>query len=218
MGLFGLAEVFDIALQPYKVADTIKIRLRELYPSREEIRKSVGPIFRGAFVGFPLGLIPGPAAIMSSLVSYRLERGVSKRPEEFGNGAIEGVAGPESANNAATAGTMVPLLALGIRSPPPRRPSRGLMIHGVAPGPTFMTSHAHLFWLVIASMYIGNLMLLVFNLPMVGLFASLTRVPARILLPIVTSLMLLGPTASTTARSTCGCCFSSDCSASSSSA
>jgi putative tricarboxylic transport membrane protein len=193
MGLFGLAEVFDIALQPYKVGETIKVRFRELYPNREEIRRSIWPIIRGTFVGFPIGLIPGPAAIMSSLVSYRLERGVSKRPEEFGKGAIEGVAGPESANNAAAAGTMVPLLALGIPFAPATAVLLGgLMIHGVAPGPTFMTSHASLFWLVIASMYIGNFMLLVFNLPMVGFFALLTKVPPRILIPIVTSLMMLG--------------------------
>jgi putative tricarboxylic transport membrane protein len=193
MGLFGLAEVFDIALKPYKVGETIKVRLRELYPSREEIKRAIGPIFRGALVGFPLGLIPGPAAIMSSLVSYRLERGVSKKPEEFGKGAIEGVAGPESANTAAAAGPLGPRRARGIPvAPAPAVLLGGLMIHGVAPGPTFMTSHAPLFWLVIASMYIGNVMLLIFNLPMVGLFASLTKVPPRILLPIVTSLMLLG--------------------------
>ncbi|MBE0602453.1 MAG: tripartite tricarboxylate transporter permease [Deltaproteobacteria bacterium] len=193
MGLFGLAEVFDIALQPYKVGEAIKVKFRDLYPNREELKRSIWPIVRGTFVGFPIGLIPGPAAIMSSLVSYRVERGVSRHPEEFGKGAIEGVAGPESANNAAAAGTMVPLLALGIPFAPATAVLLGgLMIHGVAPGPTFMTSHASLFWLVIASMYIGNVMLLVFNLPMVGLFASLTKVPPRILVPIVTSLMLLG--------------------------
>ena len=193
MGLFGLAEVFDIALQPYKVGEAIKVKFRDLYPSREELKRAIWPIVRGTFVGFPIGLIPGPAAIMSSLVSYRLERGVSRHPEEFGKGAIEGVAGPESANNAAAAGTMVPLLALGIPFAPATAVLLGgLMIHGVAPGPTFMTSHASLFWLVIASMYIGNVMLLVFNLPMVGLFASLTKVPPRILVPIVTTLMLLG--------------------------
>jgi putative tricarboxylic transport membrane protein len=153
----------------------------------------VGPIVRGSFLGFPIGLIPGPAAILSSLISYKIEKSISRNPEEFGKGAIQGVAGPESANNAAAAGAMVPLLALGIPFAPATAVLLGgLMIHGVAPGPTFVTQHADLFWLVIASMYIGNIMLLVLNLPLVGVFASLTKVPVKILIPIVTAIMFVG--------------------------
>jgi putative tricarboxylic transport membrane protein len=127
------------------------------------------------------------------LISYRVEKGISSHPEEFGTGAIEGVAGPESANNAASAGAMVPLLALGIPFAPATAVLLGgLMIHGVAPGPTFITSHADLFWLVVASMYIGNLMLLVLNLPLVGVFASLTKVPPKTLIPIVSAIMFIG--------------------------
>jgi len=193
MGLFGMAEVFAIALRPYDVGNLIKVRFRELYPSRDELKRSIAPIARGSLLGFPIGLIPGPAAILSSLVSYRLEKGLAKRPDEFGKGAIEGVAGPESANNAAAAGAMVPLLALGIPFAPATAVLLGgLMIHGVAPGPTFMTSHASLFWLVVASMYIGNLMLLILNLPLVGVFASLTKVPPKTLIPVVTVVMLIG--------------------------
>lgn len=193
MGLFGMAEVFAIAVEPYKVGDMIKVKFRDLYPSRQELKKSVWPIVRGSFIGFPVGLIPGPAAILSSLISYRVEKGLSQRPEEFGRGAIEGVAGPESANNAASAGAMVPLLALGIPFAPATAVLLGgLMIHGVAPGPTFITGHAELFWLVIASMYIGNFMLLILNLPLVGVFASLTKVPPKTLIPVVTAIMFIG--------------------------
>ena len=193
MGLFGMAEIFAIAVEPYSVGALIKVKFRELYPSREELKKSIWPIVRGSFIGFPVGLIPGPAAILSSLISYRVEKGLSSRPEEFGKGAIEGVAGPESANNAASAGAMVPLLALGIPFAPATAVLLGgLMIHGVAPGPTFITSHADLFWLVVASMYIGNIMLLVLNLPLVGVFASLTKVPPKTLIPIVSAIMFIG--------------------------
>ena len=115
MGLFGMAEVFAIAVEPYDVGEMIKVKFRELYPNREELKKSVWPVIRGSFVGFPIGLIPGPAAILSSLVSYRLEKGISKHPEEFGKGAIEGVAGPESANNAAAAGAILAMCVAWIR-------------------------------------------------------------------------------------------------------
>ena len=193
MGLFGMAEVFAIAVEPYDVGEMIKVKFRDLYPSREELKKSVWPIIRGSFIGFPIGLIPGPAAILSSFISYRVEKGISAHPEEFGHGAIEGVAGPESANNAAAAGAMVPLLALGIPFAPATAVLLGgLMLHGVAPGPTFITGNSQLFWLVVASMYIGNFMLLILNLPLVGLFASLTKVPPKILIPVVTSIMFIG--------------------------
>lgn len=193
MGIFGLAEILAIVIEPYSVGEIIKVTFKELYPNKQELKRSFWPIIRGSFVGFPVGLIPGPAAILSSLISYRLEKGISKKPEEFGQGAIEGVAGPESANNAASAGAMVPLLALGIPFAPATAVLLGgLMLHGVAPGPTFITGHSELFWLVVASMYIGNFMLLILNLPLVGVFASLTKVPPKLLVPIVTAIMFIG--------------------------
>ena len=193
MGLFGMTEVLSVAVEPYNIKDAIKIKFKELYPNREEAKRSIWPIIRGSFIGFPIGLIPGPAAVLSSLLSYRVEKGMSKHPEEFGHGAIEGVAGPESANNAASAGAMVPLLALGIPFAPTTAVLLGgLMIHGVTPGPTFITDHSNLFWLVIASMYIGNLILVVLNLPLVGIFAKLTTVSPKVLMPIVTAIMFIG--------------------------
>ena len=113
MGLFGLAEIFSVALKPYQNTDMIKIKARDMYPNKEETRRSIWPILRGTFVGFPMGLLPGPAGFMSTLISYRLEKKLSRHPEKFGTGAIEGVAGPESANNAASTSAMIPFLALG---------------------------------------------------------------------------------------------------------
>ena len=193
MGLFGMAEVLSVAVEPYSVKDAIKVKFKELYPNRDEAKRSIWPIIRGSFIGFPVGLIPGPAAVLSSLLSYRVEKGMSKHPEKFGQGAVEGVAGPESANNAASAGAMVPLLALGIPFAPTTAVLLGgLMIHGVTPGPTFITEHSHLFWLVIASMYIGNFILIVLNLPFVGFFAKLTTLSPKVLMPIVTAIMFIG--------------------------
>jgi putative tricarboxylic transport membrane protein len=193
MGLFGVAEILSscgVRMQGWEV---MKVRFRDLYPNREEIRRSLAPMCRGGVLGFLVGLIPGPAAVMSSFVSYKLERKLSKHPEEFGQGAIEGVAGPESANNSATAGGLVPLLALGLPFAPPTAVLlSGLMIHGVVPGPLLMTQHPQLFWTVIASMYIGNIILLILNLPLVGLFASITRVRPAIVLPIVLILCVIG--------------------------
>jgi putative tricarboxylic transport membrane protein len=193
MGLFGLSEVFSVALNPYETAAAMKVKFKELYPTKTEMKRSVWPIFRGTILGFPLGLLPGPSAFLSTLISYKIEKQVSKYKDEIGTGAIEGVAGPESANNAASTGAMIPLLALGIPfAPPTALLLGGLMIHGITPGPLFITEHANIFWLVIASMYIGNVMLLLLNLPLVGVFASFTRVPVKILMPIVTVIMFVG--------------------------
>ncbi len=193
MGLFGMAEVFSVAVEPYKVGELIKVKFRDLYPTKKELKRSVAPILRGTAIGFPIGLIPGPAAVVSSLVSYKMEKNFSKHKEEFGHGAIEGVAGPESANNAAASGTMIPLLALGIPFAPATAVLlSGFMLQGVAPGPTFISGHADLFWLIVASMYIGNVMLLILNLPLVGVFASLTKVRPEILMPIVVAVMMIG--------------------------
>ncbi|MBW7573212.1 tripartite tricarboxylate transporter permease [Caproiciproducens faecalis] len=193
MGAFGLAEVLTTVVEPYSTGDLIKIKAKDLYPTKNEMKRSTMPILRGSLLGFFIGLIPGPSAVISSLVSYKMEKTVSKHPEEFGEGAIEGVAGPESANNSASSGAMIPLLALGLPfNANTAMLLTGLMIHGITPGPTFITEHSDLFWLAVASMYVGNIMLLILNLPLVGIFAKLTNVPAKILMPIVTALMLLG--------------------------
>ena len=192
VGLFGISEILASAGQPTP-PEVQKPRLRDLLPSREEWRASFGPIGRGSVVGFLIGLIPGSAHIISTFVSYALERKISKHPERFGQGAIEGVAGPESANNAAACGAFVPMLALGVPSGPvPAVMMAAMMIHGVSPGPLLIQQHPELFWGFIASMYVGNVVLLILNLPLVGLFVNLLRIPYRILYPSILLFCVLG--------------------------
>ena len=192
VGLFGLAEILATAGQPTPPA-VIKPRLRELLPSRREWGESAAPIGRGTVLGFLIGVIPGSAHIISSFVSYAIERKLSKRPEEFGKGAVAGVAGPESANNSATSGAFVPMLALGVPSGPiPAVMLAAMMVHGVSPGPFLIKQQPELFWGFIASMYVGNLVLLILNLPLVGLFVNLLRVPYPILYPSILVFSVLG--------------------------
>ncbi len=193
MGLFGIAEVMLTAAEKEELGELIRVRMRDLLPTLAEWKRSIGPIFRGSFLGFFIGLLPGPSPVISTFVSYMAEKKVSRHPEEFGEGAIEGVAGPEAANNAAVGGAYVPLLALGVPFTPAMAVVVGaLMLHGITPGPMMMSERPQLFWGVIASMYIGNMMLLVLNLPMVQLFALITKVPRPILLPLITLLCLIG--------------------------
>ena len=193
MAVFGINELFTILVEPNEPIKVGKISLRELYPNKEEIKRSIGPIFRGSFLGFLIGLMPGPAGTLSSCGSYSLEKKWSKHPERFGHGAIEGVAGPESANNAASTAAMIPLLSLGLAfAPPAALLLTGFIVHGVQPGPTLITSHPNVFWGLVASMYIGNVILVVLNLPFVGVFASLLKTPARILMPIVMIITFTG--------------------------
>ena len=193
MAVFGINELFTILVEPNEPIKVGKISLRELYPNKEEIKRSIGPIFRGSFLGFLIGLMPGPAGTLSSFGSYSLEKKWSKHPERFGHGAIEGVAGPESANNAASTAAMIPLLSLGLAfAPPAALLLTGFIVHGVQPGPTLITSHPNVFWGLVASMYIGNVILVVLNLPFVGVFASLLKTPARILMPIVMIITFTG--------------------------
>jgi putative tricarboxylic transport membrane protein len=167
--------------------------MRDLLPTLAEWKRSIAPIFRGSIIGFFIGLLPGPSPVISTFVSYMAEKKASRHPEEFGEGAIEGVAGPEAANNAAVGGAYVPLLALGVPFTPAMAVVVGaLMLHGITPGPMMMTEKPQLFWGVIASMYIGNVMLLILNLPMVQLFALITKVPKQILLPLITLISLVG--------------------------
>jgi putative tricarboxylic transport membrane protein len=192
VGLFGVSEILLTAGQgtPPEVQ---KPRLKDLLPSREEWQRSLAPIGRGTAVGFIIGIVPGSAHIISSFVSYALERRLAKDPSRFGRGAVEGVAGPESANNAAACGAFVPMLALGVPSGPiPAVMIAALMVHGIAPGPLLMEQQPSLFWGFIASMYVGNLVLLILNLPLVGLFVNLLRIPYAYLYPAILVFCVLG--------------------------
>jgi putative tricarboxylic transport membrane protein len=192
VGLFGLAEILATAGQATPPA-VVKPRLRELLPSRREWGESALPIGRGTMLGFVIGIIPGSAHIISSFVSYAVEKKLSKHPEQFGKGAVAGVAGPESANNAATSGAFVPMLALGVPSGPiPAVMLGAMMVHGVSPGPLLIKNQPELFWGFVASMYVGNLVLLVLNLPLVGLFVNLLRVPYAVLYPSILVFCVLG--------------------------
>ncbi|WP_062490930.1 MULTISPECIES: tripartite tricarboxylate transporter permease [Paenibacillus] len=193
MGLYGLSEVLGAMEQSDHKPVKADLSLRRLMPSKSEMRRSTGPIVRGGLLGFVLGLIPGPANIISTYASYGLEKKLSKKPEEFGQGAIEGVAGPESANNGASTGALVPLLSLGVPfSPLPAILLSAFMIQGITPGPLMMSEHPTTFWALIASMYIGNVMLLVLNLPMVGLFAKVSHLSPKVLMPIVMIFCFIG--------------------------
>jgi len=188
IGLFGIGEVLANVEKPLESLEgkVLVPRLRELYPTLEDLKKSIKPILRGTAVGFGVGLVPGPAPVIATYSSYMIERNVSKHPEEFGKGAIEGVAGPEAANNSACQAAFIPLFVLGIPFAPPTAILLGaLLIHGVSPGPMLIGDHPQLFWGVIASMYIGNFILLLLNLPFVPLFANILRIPKKVLLPLV---------------------------------
>jgi putative tricarboxylic transport membrane protein len=192
VGLFGLSEIL-LTAGGATPPEIIKPRFRELLPSSAEWRESAAPIARGTVLGFLIGIVPGSAHILSSFVSYALERRLSKHPEAFGRGAVAGVAGPESANNAATSGAFVPMLALGVPSGPvPAVMLAAMMVHGVAPGPLLITAQPELFWGFIASMYVGNVVLLALNLPLVGLFVNLLRLPYAFLYPAILTLCVLG--------------------------
>jgi len=192
VGLFGVSEILLTARTGAPTA-VQKPRLRELLPARAELAASVGPIGRGTVLGFLIGIIPGSAHVISSFISYAIERRLSKHPEEFGKGAVAGVAGPESANNAAASGALVPLLALGVPSGAlPAVMLAALLIHGVTPGPMLIQNNPELFWGLIASMYVGNVVLLILNLPMIGLFINILRIPYQYLYPLILMFCVLG--------------------------
>jgi len=192
MGLFGISEVLVTLASPEGKVSLQRVKFRELWPTRQEWRRSFWPMIRGSFIGFGTGMVPGPSPVIATMVSYSVERRLD-RYGEFGHGAIEGVAGPEAANNSAVGGAYVPLMALGIPFTPAMAVVMAvLLIHGINPGPLLISEKPDLFWGVIASMYIGNFMLLVFNLPLVGLFANIIRTPLYILMPVVVLLCLVG--------------------------
>jgi putative tricarboxylic transport membrane protein len=192
VGLFGVSEILLTA----RTGATEPVRqpkLRELLPSAEEFKASGAPIARGTVIGFLIGIVPGSAHVISAFVSYAMERRLSAHPERFGKGAIEGVAGPESANNAAASGALVPLLALGVPSGAlPAVMLAALLIHGVTPGPLLIQNNPELFWGLIASMYVGNTVLLILNLPMIGLFINILRIRYAYLYPLILVLCVLG--------------------------
>jgi putative tricarboxylic transport membrane protein len=188
IGVFGLGEILANAAKPPKELETAVTvpRFRDLYPSLADLKRALPAILRGTGLGFFTGLIPGPAPVIATYAAYQLEKKVSKHPEEFGKGAIEGVAGPETANNAATQSAFIPLFVIGIPfGPVPAILLGALLIHGVTPGPLLIAERPELFWAVVASMYIGNFILLALNLPFVPLFANMLRVPKKVLLPLV---------------------------------
>ena len=193
MGLFGISEVLlniETSLEKQSVFNT---KITGLLPTRQDWADSAMPILRGSLIGFFLGILPGGGAVISSFASYAIEKKVSRHPEKFGHGAIEGVAGPEAANNAAAQGAFIPLLTLGI---PPNVVMAlllgALMIHGITPGPLLIPEHPEIFWGIIASMYIGNVMLVVLNLPLIGLWVKVLEVPYKILFPLIIMFCLIG--------------------------
>src|SRR5213595_2122155 len=185
VGVFGFAEIL-MSLTKKENRDILQQKLTSLMPNREEIRRSIPAVIRGTTIGSLLGILPGGGALLASFAAYGLEKKVSKRPKEFGKGAVEGVAGPESANNAAAQTSFIPLLTLGI---PPNAVMAlmvgAMTIHNIQPGPQVMTSNPGLFWGLIVSMWIGNLMLVVLNLPLIGMWVKLLTVPYRLLYPAI---------------------------------
>jgi putative tricarboxylic transport membrane protein len=192
VGLFGLGEILSNPSHS-AVRNVIAPKLRDLLPTKKEWREASMPIGRATVLGFVIGIIPGSAHIISSFLSYALEKRISKHPEEFGKGAVAGLAGPETANNAASTGAFVPLLALGIPTSPVTAVLIGaLMIHGVSVGPTLVNEHPDVFWGFVASMYVGNLMLLALNLPLVSLFVTVLRIPYSYLYPLIIMFCIIG--------------------------
>jgi len=192
MGMFGIGEIF-YNLEKVLKAELVTRKISHLWPSLKDWMECKWAIVRGSLIGFLIGILPGGGAVISSLVSYAVEKRVSKNPDEFGKGAIQGVAGPESANNAAASASFIPLLTLGI----PGNAAiamifAALLIQGVTPGPFLITEKPDVFWGVVASMYIGNIMLLILNLPMVGLWVQLLRVPYSILAPVIVLFCCVG--------------------------
>ena len=192
MGMFGFAEILR-NLETTQTRDVIHAAIGRLLPNAQDMKQSAAPIARGTFIGSFLGLLPGNGAVLGPFASYTVEKKLAKDPSRFGRGAIEGVAGPESANNAGAQTAFIPLLTLGI---PPNAVMAlmvgAMTIHGIVPGPQIMTKQPGLFWGMIASMWIGNLMLLVINLPLIGLWVRFLKVPYRLMFPSIVLLCCIG--------------------------
>jgi putative tricarboxylic transport membrane protein len=192
MGLFGVGEVL-VNLERTITTEMVKTKVRNLFPSRLDWIASRWALVRGTLVGFFLGILPGGGPVLASFLSYGLEKRLSKHPEEFGKGAIEGVAGPESANNSAASSSFIPLLTLGI--PPNVSLSilfGAFLIHGITPGPFLIKNNPDVFWGVLSSMYVGNVMLLVLNLPLIPMWVQVLKVPDKYLYPLILLFCLIG--------------------------
>ncbi|AXC50649.1 tripartite tricarboxylate transporter permease [Paracoccus suum] len=192
MGLFGIGEIARDLEHPARRA-VLTTAVGGLIPGRDDLRRIVAPILRGTAIGSVLGILPGGGALLSSFAAYSIEKKVSKPPEGFGNGAIEGVAAPESANNAGSQTSFIPMLTLGIPSNAVMALMIGaLIVQGVTPGPLLATEHPDIFWGVIASMWVGNVMLIVLNLPLIGMWVKLLSMPFKYLYPAILIFCALG--------------------------
>lgn len=193
VGLFGVAEVLILTESARRSVKVSAVKVREMFPTREEWSRAIAPWGRGSVVGFILGLLPGPSGALSTFASYRLEKAVSRNRHQLGRGAVEGVAGPEAANNAASTSSLVPVLSLGI----PFSATLALMlaamiVQGVEPGPLLVEERPDLFWGIVASMYVGNIILLILNLPLVGVWVNLLRTPQYLLVLVILVLSVVG--------------------------
>jgi len=193
MGLFGISEVLLNIDEQAAQRDIYETKISHLLPNREDWRISFFPILRGSLIGFLLGILPGGGAVIASFGAYAIEKRISDHPEKFGTGVIEGVASPESANNAGSQGSFFPLLTLGIPANVVMAILLGaLLIHGIKPGPLLMKQNPEVFWGVIGSMYLGNVMLLILNLPLIGVWVKILKIPYPILFPLILLFCLIG--------------------------
>jgi putative tricarboxylic transport membrane protein len=193
VGVYGISEIIFMLEDRQKSKAPMRIGFRELVPTKKEMRRSLGPWTRGSLIGFFLGVLPGPSATLSTFASYRVEKGISKHKDEFGKGAVEGVAGPEAANNSAAIGSIVPVLLLGL----PFSATLALMIsamtvQGIQPGPLLAEQRPDIFWSVIAAMLVANVMLLVLNLPLVGAWVRVLRTPTHYMIAVIILLAVIG--------------------------
>ncbi|HLQ17564.1 MAG TPA: tripartite tricarboxylate transporter permease [Tabrizicola sp.] len=192
VGVFGIAEILR-NLEGEQDRTVLGTKLGGLFPSKEDLKSMVAPMVRGTAIGSVLGILPGGGAVLASFASYTVEKRLSDTPQEFGQGAIAGVAGPESANNAGAQTSFIPLLTLGIPANPVMALMVGAMIiQGIVPGPNVASEQPELFWGIIASMWIGNLMLVVLNLPLIGLWVKLLKVPYHVLFPVIMAFCSIG--------------------------
>jgi putative tricarboxylic transport membrane protein len=192
MGIFGIGEVL-VSAEKFMQLESIKVPFSKLWPTMKDMKDSMWPMIRGTVLGFFIGVLPGTGSTIASFLSYGLEKGVSKHPEHFGKGAIEGVAGPETANNAACSGAMAPLLTLGIPGSGATAIMLGaLMLYGLKPGPMLFHTNPDFIWALFASMFVGNVILLIMNLPLVPLFALSLRISYSILYPIIILICMIG--------------------------
>src|SRR5688500_6658816 len=192
VGMFGIAEILR-NLEDERTRDLVTKRIAGLMPTREDFRRMVGPITRGTVLGSGLGILPGAGHVLAAFGSYSIEKRLSKRKSEFGHGAIEGVAGPESANNAAAQTSFIPLLTLGLPAQPVMALMYGgMVIHGIAPGPNVIRAEPDLFWGLIVSMWVGNLFLVLLNLPLIGIWVRMLTIPYRILFPAIIAFAAIG--------------------------